>query len=86
MDLTPILTPLPYCPEREARRAANTATGEAVDALIALAADEARAGRPHEHLLEQAVAVADEAVGQFDSHRRIVNRLFALTLAGERVT
>lgn len=86
MEIGPIFTPLPYCPKREARKVVNNAAIDSADALIALAAEEARAGRPHEYLLEQAVAVADKATGQFDSHRRIVNRLFSLTLTGERRT
>jgi hypothetical protein len=86
MELKPILTPLPYCPEREARRVANDTVAQTAEVLIAAAVDEYRAGRPHQYLIDEAVAVCDAHAGNRASHRTVTERLFILTLTGKRRT
>lgn len=79
-----ILTPLPHCPERDARHAATDAAIAAVEEILARAVDAARAGLDVEHLLADAVAISDAATpgDVHDSHVRITRRMFERRLAG----
>lgn len=85
-DLMPILTPLPPCPKRDARHAANDAAIDTIEDILARAVDAARAGLDVENLLAEAVAVADAAVpgDVHESHVAITRRMFENRLAGRR--
>lgn len=80
-----IHTPLPDCPKRDARHASDEALMARVENLIRSAVVAYVAGHPFEHLLAEAITIADSDCPS-PANERITRRLFNLALEGKAAT